>query len=111
MAKQGHGAVCSKPRQTAKLTAVCKGLGGHIPGDDQPGMVTADHGVLPWPHAKTILSAIKEPEKKRKLDPEKVSKLLKLIRDETPETGGGDMNEKAKGIFLQTGSARHLHMS
>ncbi len=54
------------------------------------------------PHAKTIvLSAIKEPEKKRKLDPEKMSKLLKLIRDETPQTGGGDMNEKAMGIFLQ----------
>jgi hypothetical protein len=53
------------------------------------------------PHAKTVLSAIKEPEKKRKLDPEKMSKLLKLIRDENPETGGGDMNEKAMGIFLQ----------
>ncbi len=94
-------AVCSKPRQTAKLTAVCKGLSGHIPGDDQPGMVTADHGVLPGPHAKTVLSSIKEPEKKRKLDTEKMSKLLKLIRGETPETGGGDMNENAKGIFLQ----------
>lgn len=60
------------------------------------------------PHAKTVLSAIKEPEKKRKLDPEKMSKLLKLIRDENPETGGGDMNEKAMGIFLQRQEVRDI---
>jgi hypothetical protein len=50
------------------------------------------------PCAKTVLSVIREPSKSRRTDPEKMSKLLQLIRDEYPH---GDMNVKSIEAFLR----------
>jgi hypothetical protein len=61
------------------------------------------------PCAKTVLSLIRSPFQKRRTDPEKMSKLIQLIRDEYPQPE--DIKMKSMEDFLQRQSVIDIFAS